>query len=177
MAGMAIDVSLFRFLNGLSDGGGLFDAFVIFCARFLPYLVILVVAWHLWLKRREVGDLVEKGFQIFAPAVASCFVLGIILKELVARPRPFMSLPGVNLLVGVDGYAFPSAHAAFFFSLGLTVFFWDQTFGKRLILAAVVIGIARVVAGMHYPLDILGGAAIGLLVSYIMNIWRLRFSR
>ncbi len=171
---MQADVAVFRALNGLVGSGGLLDALVIFCARFLPYIAILVVIWHLWLKRRDIFSLLDQGFAVFAPAILSCFVFTQILKEIIARPRPFMSLPGVHLLVNIDGFAFPSAHAAFFFALGLAMFYLDKAFGKRILVIAVVISVARVVAGVHYPLDILGGAVLGLLVAYFVNLWSQR---
>lgn len=174
---MQADVTIFRALNGLVGSGGFFDALVIFCARFLPYVFVLVVAWHLWLLRKDLVDLLWRFFDLFAPAMTASLVLGSILKELISRPRPFMSLPGVDLLVNVDGFAFPSSHASFFFALGFSVYLVDKVFGKRLLVAAAVISLARVMGGMHFPLDIVGGAVLGIGVSYIAYLWLLRSSQ
>jgi len=58
----------------------------------------------------------------------------------------------------------PSDHASLFFALGLGLFMVHKGFGMLLLLwAAVVVSLPRIVMGLHWPSDIIAGAALGML--------------
>ena len=62
--------------------------------------------------------------------------------------------------------SFPSGHALFFFAIGYMIYLYDKKWGYFFLFLAILMGVARVMVGMHYPLDILGGAIIGMLVAF-----------
>ncbi len=84
------------------------------------------------------------------------------LKEVVGRPRPFLALENVHVLVGRGGSgSMPSSHAANWFAATLVAFvFYRRSLPIMLGLASVV-GFSRVYNGVHYPSDVLAGAALG----------------
>ncbi len=96
------------------------------------------------------------------------------LKNLVMQPRPFLSLPDVRLLVSPPGsYSFPSANAVYAFAassgaslaarrLAGRVPLWGWSF----LVLAVAVSYSRVYVGVHYPSDVLGGALLGMSVSW-----------
>lgn len=95
-----------------------------------------------------------------------------IFKPLIGRPRPCYepALKGfVRELVGCGGqYGFPSSHASNHFALA-TFWYWAIYIlrGQRwnwLFVWAFLIGYAQVYVGKHYPLDIVGGAALGIFI-------------
>lgn len=67
--------------------------------------------------------------------------------------------------------SFPSGHATFFFALAFCTFLINKKWGWILTAAAVVTTVARVVAGVHWPSDIVGGAIIAGLVFAVMYYW------
>ncbi len=90
-----------------------------------------------------------------------------ILKEFFARPRPCHTLSGddINLLVGCGpGKSFPSSHSTNNFALAtiLTYYFRKNRYWFYAIAATVAF--SRVYVGVHYPLDITGGAILGTTV-------------
>ena len=82
---------------------------------------------------------------------------------------PFIALQNVSALFNESGFAFPSGHATFFSAIGFALFRNHKKVGYIFILFAILIGIARVAAGVHFPLDILGGFLLGWLISYFLR--------
>ena len=90
------------------------------------------------------------------------------LKWIVFRhPRPFMALSDVTQLINIESFgSFPSQHATIFAALATGVFIYDRRMGTIFIIAAVIIGFARIAAGIHYPFDVLTGFAVGFVITY-----------
>jgi len=97
-----------------------------------------------------------------------------VLKPMIARPRPCWDLE-VHLLVGCgSGFSLPSSHAANLFAQAwLYKTAWPQS-AKYLVPLAIVVALSRVFVGVHYPFDILVGAALGTLIGFVMGIVFLR---
>jgi undecaprenyl-diphosphatase len=83
---------------------------------------------------------------------------------------------GISPLINESGSSFPSAHAAWFFALAMTVWYANRKWGWWYFALATVMGIARIYAGVHWPFDIIGGAVIGI-ASGIFVHWLLRTDR
>jgi undecaprenyl-diphosphatase len=92
------------------------------------------------------------------------------LKDWVGRIRPCHVLENVHLLTDCNtSYSFPSSHAANIFA---AAFFLSQPLKRLSPLfygIAGVVGYSRVYIGIHYPLDAIGGAFIGLLIAWPMR--------
>ncbi len=67
-----------------------------------------------------------------------------------------------------DG-AFPSEHTVIAFALAVTVFMHDRKVGWGFLVSALVIGVARIIANVHYPIDVIGGAFLGTIVAVIIE--------
>ncbi len=105
---------------------------------------------------------------LFSCAIA--WFAAFIIKDLYPTLRPFV-LDGrgvMTLTVPTDG-AFPSQHTALAFAISVTIFMHDKKVGWFFLISALTIGVARVLANVHYPIDIVGGALIGTLVAVIIE--------
>jgi len=92
-----------------------------------------------------------------------------VLKPLIERARP-CHIMDVHLLVGCgSGFSMPSSHAANLF--GQAYFFREvaKPSSKFLIPLAIVVALSRVFVGVHYPADILVGAALGTISGWIVG--------
>ena len=94
-----------------------------------------------------------------------------IIRFFYNRPRPFEVLENVVKLTDhTTGSSFPSGHAAVIFGLAGFLFLHNRKIGLWFLAAAVLIGIARVAVGVHYPSDILGGLTVGLVSAWIVGV-------
>lgn len=89
-----------------------------------------------------------------------CFV---VLKTLFKRNRPFVQMAGcVVSIQPSDKFSMPSGHAAAAFLMATLVSYYYPEFMVLAFLWAGLIGLSRVLLGVHYPSDILAGIALGV---------------
>jgi undecaprenyl-diphosphatase len=99
-------------------------------------------------------------------------VLADGLKNVFDRPRPSVGHPGIHPLVAVPGTAaMPSGHAAGAFAAALAVGLVHPGLRWPLLALAALVGLSRVWLGVHYPTDVVAGAALGCGVAYA--VWRI----
>ncbi|MFZ2149544.1 MAG: phosphatase PAP2 family protein [Minisyncoccia bacterium] len=169
--------TIFFFFYNLSHQSFFLDKTIIFFADTLPYVVVILAGLFLlfhhetimaenpfrvfWEKKREI-------IKVFGVSFLSYFI-SEILKLLFHTERPFIHLSEVSSLFTQSGYAFPSGHATFFSALAVSIFFMHKKAGYVFMVLALLIGLARIVAGVHFPVDILGGFALGALVAYLVR--------
>jgi undecaprenyl-diphosphatase len=79
-----------------------------------------------------------------------------------ATPKPLVTAP--------HDASFPSGHAATSFAAAIVLTFYAPRWAPLWILLAVAIGFSRVYVGVHYPLDILGGAVLGVLIATALRL-------
>lgn len=104
-------------------------------------------------------------------AALSRGILTELIRYFYHRPRPFVALEGVRRLIEKDGLeaSFPSGHAAFMFAVAFGVFVYNKKAGAILIALALILSLARVYAGVHYPSDIAGGIMVGAISVYLVR--------
>lgn len=96
-----------------------------------------------------------------------------LLKRILVRERPFIGLIGIECAMPpLDRYSFPSGHTlhAFLF----TIIAVDYIPGLIVVLApfAVLVALSRIVLGLHYPSDVVVGAALGWAIAKVSWIVR-----
>lgn len=157
---------LFDFFHNISGRGAIFDAGIIFFAKYLTYF--LVIALIVWLFSKDS----RKRLFLFAElSIAAIVARGLItewIRFAYYHARPFEAL-GFQSLIPESGASFPSGHMTFLFSLGLIVWLYNRKFGYWFLGLSFAVGIARIAAGVHWPLDILGGMLVGMLSAIFVH--------
>jgi undecaprenyl-diphosphatase len=105
---------------------------------------------------------------ITAATVWSADLLAITLKPVVDRDRPYVLLPEAEPLLRWDVSAsFPSGHAATSAAGAVILAYLIGRRAWSLAVLAAAVSYSRVYIGVHYPLDVLAGAAIGVAVALV----------
>lgn len=101
-------------------------------------------------------------------AIAAGFLIGnLIIKNIIARPRPFMLREGIELLVKApSGHSFPSGHTLASTIGAVILTFTDRRFGFAAIPLAIIIAFSRLYLMVHFPTDVIGACLLGLIVSF-----------
>jgi undecaprenyl-diphosphatase len=170
-----MNISLFYFLHSFAFKYVWLDRLVWFIAVLLIYIVLAIVGIAL-LRYYKVSNfkglinaLKQKGNEMVSIpfTVVVAYLLAHLLKVLVHTERPFIALSNIHTLFFESGYSFPSGHSVVISALTFAIFFRHKRLGYICMVLALLIGVARVVAGVHFPIDILGGYLIGFLVAFL----------
>ncbi|MBI1969216.1 phosphatase PAP2 family protein [Candidatus Woesearchaeota archaeon] len=153
-------MSLSLALNSLVGKYALLDASTIFLAQYLLY-----------------------AFALFLPAfgrnkkawiqVASTFLLSLAVSKSISFlyyvPRPFLNPSFNQLIPHISDGSFPSDHATMAFAVAIPLYFQYKQLGILALILASLISVARVITGIHYFSDVVGGFAIALVIAIGMK--------
>ena len=147
-----------------------FDTFFVALSHIGSYGIV-------WFVLAVIAALVLRRPVIFPLVVAAYFAASVVvdvLKVSIDRQRPV----GHTLVTEPTSSSFPSGHAATSFACAATLApFVSRTGAVVLYVLAAGIAYSRVYVGVHYPLDVLAGAAIGLLVATALRRLRAALQR
>jgi undecaprenyl-diphosphatase len=164
------DVWLFRFGNW-SLRNPAFDVVMPFLTDLTrqPVALAALAAILLWMVARGSRPVRIAALLMIPVLLLSDQFSSSILKSLVDRPRPCHMLANVRLLVDCGGgMSFPSSHAVNHFAAALVLSYFIPRGTWWFFGYACVIAFSRVYVGVHYPLDVLGGAVVGLACGAIV---------
>jgi undecaprenyl-diphosphatase len=172
-----LNLAIFHFINNAAGYYHDLDLFMVFLTTYLSYaivsMVVLYVGVYLPIRRSAPIDrlrsLAQGGELVFVLA-ATWFVVQTI-KVLTAHPRPFAALTDIIVLLPQQtGYSFPSAHAAITVAVATTISFTHRRLGLLLYAFAFVVGMSRIYTGVHYPIDVLVGILLGIIIPYLIHM-------
>ncbi|MFT3865486.1 MAG: phosphatase PAP2 family protein [Solirubrobacterales bacterium] len=97
--------------------------------------------------------------------------VGKVISELVDRARPFVIDPhGVHLFSAhAADPGFPSDHATGAFAVAMAIWLRHRRWGTVALLAAAVLSVGRVAIGVHFPSDVVAGAALGCGAALLLS--------
>jgi len=165
---MNIDLYLFNLVNGLAGRWAWLDYFSIFCAEYLGYILLFVLALFLAVNFKKYWKMV---FEALVAAFVTRFIIAEAVRFIWFRARPFVAENFIPLINQSPKEAsFPSGHATLFFAISTIVYFYNKKVGIFFFIASFFIIIARVFVGVHWPSDILAGAILGILMGWLLNM-------
>ena len=136
-------------------------------ACYLLYPALLVMLAREWVR----GDCTGTPWNLFqalaVPAVG--FVLVSLMRRAINEPRPYEAC-GIEKLIDKDtqGRSFPSRHSFSIAVIGMCWLRYVPAAGTLILLASLAMAWARVLAGVHYPRDVVCGLSLGVLAGLAM---------
>lgn len=171
-----MDTALFFSLNKFAGQSSVGDWIIVFFADKLAYILVLAFLLALLVSKQP---RIQK-MRVFLAATAAIVISrGIFAQSIYYfyhRPRPFQALSGVHQLLTETAYSFPSGHATFFFALSTAIYLYNRRLGLVFLALSLTMGLARVVSGVHYPFDIMGGAILGTASGALTHFLAERFA-
>ena len=153
----SMDYSLFSQINGLAGRSHLLDGMMIDVAKYSPvvYALALVLLWLTWKPKNQRAA--------FLAGVSALVALGLgqIVGHVFPRDRPYLAHHVSLLITHSPDTSFPSDHATLAFAVAVVIWYFNRRAGATLLALGVVLAVARVFVGAHYPGDVIGGAVLG----------------
>ncbi len=148
---MSLNTYLFTIINQFAGKNYFLDNVMIFFASFLIiYIPIYLIYEWLFSSKRY-------ALTAFSVAVIS-FLLANVIHFFYHHPRPFEINYGTNLIKHESNSSFPSEHASVSFAFAFAyIYLKKYKRGVLFFIFAVIISLARVYCGVHFPFDIVGG--------------------
>jgi len=151
---------IFHYLNSFAGQYEWLDISIVFFAETLGIILLLGLLMFLFSHEHK-----GQGFHnviVILTAAVFAWALSRAIKYSYPYPRPFIALDDVTKLINHGGIdSFPSGHTTFFSAIATALYFYHKKIALFYALGALLIGISRIVAGIHWPLDVLVGYALG----------------
>jgi undecaprenyl-diphosphatase len=142
------------------------NSIIIFGAKYLfIFVVVLAFIYFVQLDRQR-----KKQYIIFALiTLPVTYIVAKVLGHFIYNPRPFISSGVQPLISHAADNGFPSDHTLFVSSLAVITYVFNKRGGIVLGVLAVLVGISRVLAGVHHGADVVGAAVIAIVVAIIIR--------
>ncbi len=166
----SIDLQIFNFIHQLVGKSRLLDLSAIFFADYLGYILILILLFLIFSSNKIKDKLFNLSF-ISLVVLLSRGILTETFRFFFFRTRPFVELNLVPIInQSATEASFPSGHMTFYFALAFSLYYlgykkWSAIF----IVSLLLMGLARIYVGVHWPLDIAGGIVIAFVSAFIVK--------
>lgn len=143
------------------------DNLVIFCAKYVFLATGLLVVLLLIKQNRK------QQLQFILTLVGAgiiAYALSKILSKLYYDPRPFVTQNITPLIPHATDNGFPSEHTWFTATVASCIYMVNRQYGKAAFGIVIVVGLARVLAHVHSPIDIVAGIAVGIIAAYLAQL-------
>lgn len=110
------------------------------------------------------------GIYLAVTLIVEAVLNEMVIKEIIQRERPFLQRTGIDTIINQpSSYSFPSGHTASSFAAATAIYQYNKKWGIASYVLASVIAFSRLYFFVHFPTDILAGAALGIGVGIGVN--------
>jgi len=159
-----MDAALVLALHQLTITQAWFGASVLVVAQagifLLPIALLLI-----WLVASTPNDGRREAIVAGVVSALVAMAVGLVLERILNRPRPFVELGFEPLFPHAADSSFPSDHTLVGVALIGPMLWQSSKLGIWLLAWALIVGFARVAAGVHYPTDIVGSTLLALALA------------
>lgn len=139
---------------------------ITFLASFLVWFMFLglIILWVIDGRFKK-----EQALHGFVSSLV-VWVISQMIKSMLMTPRPFY-LNGdlIRTITIPQDNGFPSVHTAVAFAIAITIWQHSKKTGSVFFAFAILVGIGRIMANVHFPIDVIAGAFLGLFTGYLIE--------
>lgn len=164
-----MDVSVYHSLNDFAYEHAWVGDLAKFFAQYAVFIPVAVVAL-IWLAGPSVRSRVERHAAFAAGAATILALLCVqVIDHIYDRTRPFVHHAHHLLIAHGKDASFPSDHTSGAFAIAFALLLFGRAaLGWCALAIGVLIALARVMVGVHYPSDVLGGVLVGALAALVV---------
>ncbi len=131
---------------------------------YLFFIMYLIGYFYIFFNFKQYGykTLVK---YILVPLIT--IIIAKILRKKINSKRPFEKMNIVSLVKHKGGNSMPSNHSASAMVLAISLTYIIPQYAMVFIILAIITGVFRIIAGLHYPIDVLFGFFIGILIGVL----------
>lgn len=170
----ALNQSAFLFLNSFADNMLIRNIAIVFSDAPIFFLPIFLVSWWLFYTRKNNIHKKESLLYIFYSTIVAV-IFNMIIQAIifVERPETFLWAKTHFALSHIPDASFPSDHATVWwaFLVGLYLF-WFRKIAFYFMPFFLLMALSRVVAGVHWPLDMVGWIIVGTFAALSIFYFR-----
>jgi len=163
-----MDRFVFEILQTFTNRSVFLDNLVGFIAQYLVYFLVAGLLVYLYRMKGAGREKVFASLTLALSAVLSRGIFTEVIRFFYDRPRPFDALNITPLFLD-NNPAFPSGHTALLFALAFALFYFNKKAGWWFTALSLLVALSRVIAGVHWPSDILGGIVVAFF-----SVWLTR---
>lgn len=175
------DNSIINWLNHLTPRPNLFSSIMVLIwdNDLVKGAVLVMLMWYLWFSNKHKQPHTQERILL---SIIACFV-AIVVGRALTYILPYRARPVINadvhiathVQMGISNWSsFPSDHAVMFFSLATGLYLISKKIGLfSYIYVSIFIFLPRIYLGLHYPTDIMAGAIIGILITWLISLQNL----
>lgn len=165
-----LDEKFFSFIHQLAGKSRLLDLSAIFFADYSGYILILIALVIIFSAKKYKDRVYNLAFVSLILLLANGIFTETI-RFFFFRTRPFVQLNFVPLIAkSASEAAFPSGHASFFFALTFAIFYLgEKRWSLVFLIISLIMGVARVYVGVHWPLDIVSGIFVAFVSAFVVK--------
>lgn len=159
-----MNYNILQFVYGIGQTYPTFGSIFVFISGPLSFIVVPATILII-LSVRAKENFMHTFSLIFLAGFFS-FLSARILKEIFRIARPYVTHPNIIALAHAPGFSFPSEHASVYGALTMILFHFDYRLGVASLIFAILVMFSRVIIGVHYPIDVIVGFAVGAFIAY-----------
>lgn len=167
-----IDVTVLTYLNALANANPFWYAFAYVCSSYL--IVFLILGALVYIFREKDTTSLLHARRLLADVILSVLLasaIGFLLGAFIGRARPFVTLSDIQIIGSIpSNSSFPSAHTWIATAIAAVLCLKPahRKAGYLFFVLAALVALGRVMAGFHYPSDVLGGIAVGIGSAFLI---------
>jgi undecaprenyl-diphosphatase len=167
-----LDLSLYRTVNGFAADHDWLEDILRFFALDAQYLFVGMLALLFLARGKWASENARHGVVAALLSTGLALLVAHVISGIWDRPRPYIAHPAqAHLFIAPSGDpSFPSDHATAAFAIAVSLLLRSRRIGYLALGMAVVLAVARVAVGVHYPSDVVAGALIGTAAALLLWI-------